>query len=252
MPHYDFYHGTSLDQAKKLMNLDMTPVDYEALGWYEYTDFGKGFYTHTEENRKMAADWAKRKHPEWGVVRFRLTDNEFTSIAGKPLHFHNKRAHRPGNAPVLFNSQAANWIEFVEYNRGIRTSAMRPKDNDWTPHYSWMRGPIWGRVDSGMPGGGPPIPDHIQQMNWGKAGLNTLNTDAAKKRRLLITKDNEHELDANVDELPKPPTKLVMSGAIPTSAIINRINCILDEWWISSDDVAAIETLLLSVKTRPT
>jgi hypothetical protein len=45
-----------------------------------------------------------------------------------------------------------------------------------------------------MPGGGPPIPDHIQQINWGQTGLKALNTPTAKQRRFLITKENEHLL----------------------------------------------------------
>src|SRR5262249_62243223 len=96
----------------------------------EYTDFGKGFYTHPEENKKLAVEWAKRDNVEWGVVRFALTQDEFEAIPGMPLHFRNKKDHRPSNAPKLFGSKPANWIEFVEFNRHIRTSAMRPKDND--------------------------------------------------------------------------------------------------------------------------
>src|SRR6266542_249076 len=191
------YHGTSLDQAKKLMTMDLIPMavpDYAILDWWEYTDFGKGFYTHPDENKEKADEWATSKNKEWGVVRFCLTTKEFTDIPGAPLHFRDKRHSRPFNAPILF-SQPANWIEFVEHNRGIRPAAQRPKDNDWTPYYPWMRGPIWGRVDSGLPGGGPPVPDHIQQINWGGAGLAALNADEAKKRRFLINKHNEHLLE---------------------------------------------------------
>jgi hypothetical protein len=198
-----FYHGTSLEQARRFLTMDLSPMavlDSAALDWWEYTDFGKGFYTHPEESKKKAVEWAKRKNQEWGVVRFSLTKDEFAGIPGSPLHFQNKRNHRPPNAPILFNSQAANWIEFVEFNRGIRPSAQRPKDNDWTSNYCWMRGPIWGRVDSGMPGGGPPIPDHIQQINWGRAGLTALNAEVAKRRRFLFNKDNEHLLEQPVGQ----------------------------------------------------
>src|SRR5438309_1542677 len=48
-----FYHGTSLEQAKKLMTIDLGPMAVpaaRALDWREYTDFGKGFYVHPEEN----------------------------------------------------------------------------------------------------------------------------------------------------------------------------------------------------------
>ena len=195
----NYYHGTALDQAKKLMGMDLVPMEVPSvsiLDWWEYTDFGKGFYTHPEENKKMAVEWAKRKNSVWGVVRFSLTTQEFNGIGGVPLHYKDKRNDRPANSPKLFESRPANWIEFVEYNRDIRSSVQRPKDNDWTGGYPWIRGPFWGRVDSGMPGGGPPIPDHIQQINWGQAGLTVLNTPVAKQRRFLITKENEHLLGA--------------------------------------------------------
>ena len=196
-PLLNYYHGTSLEEAKKRLVEELVPYEVpemSILDWWEYTDFGKGFYCHLEENKKMAVDWAKRKNPEWGVVRFTLTKQEFDGLEGAPLHFHNKREHRPSNAPVLFEGKNANWIEFVEFNRHIRSSIQRPKDYDWTPNYPWMRGPFWGRIDSGMPGGGPPVPDHIQQINWGQTGLKALNTPTAKQRRFLITKENEHLL----------------------------------------------------------
>ena len=118
----NFYHGTSLDQAKKLMTRDLTPMvvsEYSILDWYEYTDFGKGFYTHPEASKQKAVEWAKRKSNDWGVVRFGLTKDEFTGIPGKSLTYTDKRNSRPPNAPVLFDSKPANWIEFVEYNRGV-------------------------------------------------------------------------------------------------------------------------------------
>ncbi len=59
---------------------------------------------------------------------------------------------------------------------------------DWWEYT--MRGPIWGRKDSGLDGGGPLIPDNIQQINWGRSGLAALNTPQAKKRRFLI--DRHH------------------------------------------------------------
>jgi hypothetical protein len=57
-----------------------------------------------------------------------------------------------------------------------------------------MRGPIWGRTDSGLDGGGPVIPDKFQQINWGRTGLSALNMPAAKKRRFLIDRHNEQLL----------------------------------------------------------
>jgi hypothetical protein len=75
----------------------------------------------------------------------------------------------------------------------------RPKDNDWTARYPWMRGPMWSKADSAQSSATPlgvddigiNIPENFHQINWGLAGLAVLNTDAAKSRRSLFTKENE-------------------------------------------------------------
>jgi hypothetical protein len=190
----NFYHGTSLDQAKQLMTMDLKPfavAEALLLDVNEYTDFGKGFYTHPEESKEKAVEWAKRKNREWGVVRFTLTTDEMSRIATQPLLFADKFKSRPPNAPKLFDDNPATWIEFVEFNRHVRTTSIqRPKDNDWTADYGWIRGPIWGRADSGLPGA-PGLPERYHQINWGLDGLAALNLDAAKKRRFLFDKSNE-------------------------------------------------------------
>src|SRR5262249_32024542 len=192
-------HGTSLQQAKQLMTMDLTPfavMEAWLLDVNEYTDFGKGFYTHPEESKRKAVEWAKRRNRDWGVVRFTLTAEEIARIskAPMPLHFPDKFKTRPTNAPILFNGQPASWIEFVEFNRHVRRPTIaRPKDNDWTADYAWMRGPIWGRQDSKLPGA-PGLPEQYHQINWGLNGLKVLNETVPKRRRFLITNHNEHLL----------------------------------------------------------
>jgi hypothetical protein len=192
-----FYHGTTLEQAKKLMMMDLEPfavMEAFLQDINEYTDFGKGFYTHPEESKEKAVEWAKRKSKDkdWGVVRFSLTAEEMERIRANPapLHFPDKFQTRPSNSPKLFNDQPATWIEFVEFNRHIRTHIQRPKDNDWTADFAWMRGPIWGRPDSHLPGP-PSLPDRYHQINWGRSGMGVLNEKEPKKRRFLFTKRNE-------------------------------------------------------------
>jgi hypothetical protein len=192
-----FYHGTSLQRAKELMTMDLAPfavMEAWLLDLNEYTDFGKGFYTHPEESKRLAVQWAKRKNPQWGVLRFTLTAEEISRIrrAPAPLHFPDKFTTRPANAPILFNGRPASWIEFVEFNKHIRTKVQpqRPKDNDWTADFAWMRGPMWGRKDSNLPGA-PGLPERYHQINWGLNGLNVLNETIPKQRRFLFTKHNE-------------------------------------------------------------
>jgi hypothetical protein len=214
-PLIHFYHGTTLDKAKGLLGMDLSPQqvpDSLLLDWREYTDFGKGFYTHPHETRNLAVVWAKGKakkaKTDWGVARFSLTAQEFKNITGTSLVFDNKTS-RPPNAPVFAPPNPASWLEFVEFNRGIQgtvqggffpdTGIQRPKDKDWTAQYPWMRGPMWSRADSagssGVPLGtddiGIALPDNLHQINWGLAGLAALNAPAAKNRRFLFNKDNE-------------------------------------------------------------
>jgi hypothetical protein len=193
-----FYHGTSLEKAKELMTMDLKPQsvpEAQLLDVNEYTDFGKGFYTHPEESKLKAVEWAKRRYDSWGAVRFTLTAQEVSSIGGSPpLYFPDKFKTRPFNAPKLDGSHPATWIEFVEFNRHVRRPRIqRPKDNDWTADYAWMRGPIWGRADSKLPGA-PGLPERYHQINWGVAGMAALNMSAAKRRRFLFTKRNERLL----------------------------------------------------------
>jgi hypothetical protein len=189
-----FYHGTSLEQAKKIMTMDIEPFavpESLLLDVNEYTDFGKGFYTHPEETKRRAVEWAKRRNKEWGVVRFTLTADEIGKTERSPLYYRDKFKSRPSNSPKLFNSQPATWIEFVEFNRHIRKIAIqRPKDNDWTSDYSYIRGPIWGRGDSNLPGP-PGLPESNHQINWGLVGMDVLNTLEVKRRRFLFAKHNE-------------------------------------------------------------
>ncbi|HEY0439586.1 MAG TPA: hypothetical protein VGD36_05875 [Xanthobacteraceae bacterium] len=198
---YFFYHGTVLARAKELLSEEIgvysVPAS-RALDWWEYTDFGKGFYCHVHQHREMSVEWAKKKarqeHTDWGVTRFAISESERNAIPGNGLYFRDKKS-RPGNAPVLFDGRPASWLEFVEFNRGLRTEAQRPKDNDWTGTYPWMHGPFWTKEDSGkMLSDRMIIPDHIHQHNWGQAGLKALNAAAAKKRRFLFDKTNEDQL----------------------------------------------------------
>lgn len=194
----EFYHGTTLEFANKLVTLDIGVQSVPAMRLLddsEFTDFGKGFYIHPPANRKLAIDWAKnaasRTGVPWGVATFVLTDQEIDNISGRRLLFPSKRNHRPNNAPKLFNNQPANWIEFVEFNRHVRTGVHRPKDNDWTDDYSIMRGPIWVQRDSGLPGKLPPFAESIHQINLGISGLAMLNSPEAKSRRFVIHEGNQ-------------------------------------------------------------
>jgi hypothetical protein len=193
----EYYHGTTLEFAKQLIGLDIgaqAVPTARLLDDSEYTDFGKGFYIHPPENRKLAIDWAKntssRAGVEWGVATFVLSDQEMDNIAGGHLLFPSKRNHRPANAPKLVGNQPATWIEFVEFNRHVRPGVKRPKDNDWTGEYGVMRGPIWVQQDSGLPGKLPPFDEKTHQINLGAGGLAMLNSKEAKARRCVIHKGN--------------------------------------------------------------
>jgi hypothetical protein len=218
MPSLSFYHGTTLDAAKKLLSMELNPMSVPTsllLNWWEYTDFGKGFYTHPHESRNLAVKWAKRRAKElktdWGVVRFGLTGDEYAKIPATTLVFQTKRS-RPANAPIFSPPNPASWLEFVEFNRHIQGTVQggffpaggiqMPKDNDWSARYPAISGPIWSKSDSASDSSSPLgiddigicLPDQFHQINWGVAGLAAFNSDAAKSRRFLFTKENEGAL----------------------------------------------------------
>jgi hypothetical protein len=201
VPHFEnreFYHGTTLEAAQSIIASDIgvrSVPAFRLLDDSEYTDFGKGFYIHPPENRSLAIDWAKdaacESGSKWGVATFVLSDLEWDNIKGARLLFKSKRDDRPANAPKLFDDRPANWIEFVEHNRHVRTGAARPKDNDWTSDYAVMRGPIWVNRDSGLPGKRPLFPEHVHQIDLGVGGLVMLNAPEARSRRYVIHEGNQ-------------------------------------------------------------
>lgn len=197
------YHGTSLAEGKKFIDIDITPyllreVSILLADYYkDFTDFGKGFYTFDETGRRNAFGRAKRRFAEWSVVEFQFTKEEIAAAKSADLFYATKKA-RPANSPVLPNSagRAATWLDFVEYNRGIRRSPnevviQRPGDEDYTDRYSIIIGPLWVPRDSGIDDGPPKRPDDFHQFNWGQRGLNVLNRPECKARRLLHTKKTE-------------------------------------------------------------
>src|SRR5262249_48968499 len=162
----------------KLQKDDIGVFDIEwaaILDYSDYTDFGKGFYTFPQEFKDLAMerakDSAKRKGEKWAVIRFEFLPEELKQIANILL-FENKKT-RPQNAPrvPVTDGEPANWLQFVEYNRGLKQYPQRPKDNDWTDQYGWMRGPLWVPRDSGIAKGRPRFADHVHQVNWGRTGL---------------------------------------------------------------------------------
>ena len=231
---FKYYHGTNGKVADLLLDADLTPMFLASIAaasvvkfnWTDYTDFGKGFYVHLEENQAMAYEWAKRRFTaEWAVVEFIATPDDLDDLWKTALHFEDK-ADRPRNSPRLetttviarsveicpvpqllpclrvtetkvtrsLSAQTMSWLEFVEYNRHIdarQPLIARPNDRDWTKLYSRIRGPIWVPRDSGYNVGLPVFPDHVHQLNWGLAGMAVLNRPGVKVRRFKFSSQNE-------------------------------------------------------------
>lgn len=230
-----YYHGTNSPIADIIADEELTPHTLSRLynlitrfDWTDYTDFGKGFYVHLEENKTMAYEWARRRFSsDWAVVEFIVSPDEFSNLPPR-LDFQNK-TDRPANSPhpVIVTTTTRSvelcalpqflpivpcirvieeratrsvspttksWLEFVEYNRHIdrrQPLIARPNDRDWTGTYSSIRGPIWVPRDSGYNTGLPIFPDHIHQLNLGLAGMKLLNRSDVKIRRFKFSAQNE-------------------------------------------------------------
>ncbi len=224
-----YYHGTDSATADRLVGDDLTPkllsVLVTSFDWTDYTDFGKGFYVHLEENKALAYKRAKEKFStDWAVVEFIATQSEIRDLEPNALLFLNK-SHRPHNSPRQITIKATrnlavcpvpqslpclrmtagstgsskgkstmSWLEFVEYNRHIEPGGAliaRENDRDWTHSYSSMRGPLWVPRDSGYDSGRPVFPDDLHQLCWGRNGLAMLNSADAKLRRFKFSAQNE-------------------------------------------------------------
>src|ERR1035438_8086359 len=74
-----FYHGTTVSQGRQLVGSDIGPMMEATVmpSWPDYTDFGKGFYIHSQENKERACEWARRNYgKQAAVVEFPLTPAE--------------------------------------------------------------------------------------------------------------------------------------------------------------------------------
>ncbi len=197
---FDFFHGTDYESAQRILNERLTPWSVQGFGdgseasgqapWTQYTDFGKGFYTHVPGQYELAQSWAMRSArskcapgqtlARWGVVVFRVDPELLRPFdVGSPervLYFRGK-GDRPWNAPWSFREPGLRqtWLEFIEVNRHREDwgnpGIQRPGDYDYSQYYAWIQGPIWVPRDSGIDTGGEPIPEHIHQRNWLAQGL---------------------------------------------------------------------------------
>ena len=73
VPPFHFVRSLQLVTGAVLVNVYVA-ASAVAFDWTDYTDFGKGFYVHLEENKAMAYEWAKRRFvSDWAVVEFVTT-----------------------------------------------------------------------------------------------------------------------------------------------------------------------------------
>jgi hypothetical protein len=201
---YEFYHGTDYQSAEWIYRNRLSPKALETLGavggapWEEYTDFGKGFYTHPQIQYELAKSWAIRAaknkcskgqaETSWGIVAFLIDPYELAklrlSAPDKILQFVSK-TDAPKNAPPSRRRNGArmNWLEFVEFNRHLDQQVSRPGDYDWSDQYLWIQGPIWVPRDSGKNTGLPKF-DKESQINWLRDGLDKVLNDPRFRRRL--------------------------------------------------------------------
>jgi len=182
---FDFYHGTTYECAKWLYENRLTPCMVQELGtqgtneeesWRNYTDFGKGFYTHLAGQFELARAWAIRvtlwrcqpgqDESRWGVVILHVDPHLLEPIdTGSPeraLYFSEKESPA-WNAPssTWYSGMKMTWLEFVLFNRHF-SGLKQPGDYDWSSAYAWIQGPIWVPRDSGLEVGPPIFAESIQ------------------------------------------------------------------------------------------
>jgi hypothetical protein len=189
----DFYHGTDYACARWLYENQLTPCMLELFGtqsakaeepWRNYSDFGKGFYTHLPGQFDLARAWAIRVtlwncqpgqyESRWGVVILHVDPHLLEPLdsgsAEKVLYFPEKSSPAWNAPPSTWSpGMKMNWLEFVVFNRHL-SAILQLDDYDWSSAYAWIQGPIWVPRDSGLGVGPPLFAESIQQRNWLEQG----------------------------------------------------------------------------------
>jgi hypothetical protein len=174
LPPYEntFHHGTDYDTAERL-----AAADIGAVGG---NDFGKGFYTHSRENWKLAKEWAVRiskGKKGWGVVSFPVPDDVWKEEIVEIMIFENPK-HQPENIPInpATGKKFADWKEFVDYNKSFR----RDKLPEW-PELNVMIGPLWGKYKNDP---------RVRQVVFTSTGVPALNRPESKAERVVFVRRN--------------------------------------------------------------
>lgn len=163
-----FHHGSDYDTVETLRTVDIT-----ATGG---VDFGKGFYTHTKGNWRLAREWSIRHSlgkKGWGVVTFPVPDIPWQEEIEEQLVFRNARS-RPRNTPINPETgrQFRNWKEFVDYNK---RQGRRGRLPDWS-EFDVIEGPLWGRLSRRS---------NIHQVMFTGSGVGVLNRTDVKPLRFI-------------------------------------------------------------------
>jgi hypothetical protein len=174
LPAYDniFHHGTDYDTAQSLRSAD--------IGAFGGNDFGRGFYSHSRENWKLAKEWAvrvSRGKKGWGVVSFPVTDEVWEEEIVEVMIFENPR-HQPENIPINPDTgeKFADWGEFVDYNKRFRRNRL--------PEWSELQviiGPLWGRYKNDP---------RVRQVVFTSTGCPVLNRPESKRLRIAYVRLN--------------------------------------------------------------
>jgi hypothetical protein len=174
LPNYAniFHHGTDYDTAERLGTAD--------IGAIGGNDFGRGFYTHSKENWKLAKEWAvrvSRGKRGWGVVTFPIPDDVWEEEIVEVMIFENPR-HQPDNIPINPDTgrKFRDWREFVEYNKRFR----RDRLPEW-PELQVIIGPLWGRYENNA---------RVRQVVFTSTGVPVLNRPESKAERIVYVRRN--------------------------------------------------------------
>jgi hypothetical protein len=174
LPGYDniFHHGTDYDTAQSLGSAD--------IGAFGGNDFGRGFYSHSRDNWRLAKEWAvrvSRGKKGWGVVTFPVTDDVWEEEIVEVMIFENPR-HQPENIPINPDTgeKFADWAEFVAYNKRFR----RDRLPEW-PELQVIIGPLWGRYQNDP---------KVRQVVFTSTGCPVLNRPESKRLRIVYVRLN--------------------------------------------------------------
>jgi hypothetical protein len=106
-----------------------------------------GLRNNSTHSEPVGIYWAVGKELGKGNFVFALPPAEPVFALAKERGYLGQGPSSAGTSGLIKQVAALPGYRVTINDDGVWVHIQRPKDNDWTADYGWIRGPIWGRED---------------------------------------------------------------------------------------------------------